>query len=380
MKKKNLGLYIHWPYCESKCPYCDFNSFVAKSVDVDAFAKAYAKELLRYHQLTANHQLVSIFFGGGTPSLMPPTLTKAIIAQAFSLWSHNEGIEITLEANPSSVEAGKFSEFRKAGVNRLSLGIQSFHDEALKFLGRPHNAEEGKAAINLAKSIFPRVSFDLIYARPGQTLLAWEDELKTALDFNTDHLSLYQLTIEPGTAFAPRYAREEIVLPEEELAADMFELTNELCESAGLQRYETSNHARSGFESQHNLIYWRYDDYVGIGPGAHGRFLQGEEKLATEQHRAPDIWLKKVLEEGDGNVRTHRIGLHDQAKEALMMGLRLSEGVGLKRHTLPYNEVTSKKAIDELQHAGLITLEKDTLKLTGQGHLCLNAVLKHLLS
>lgn len=341
---------------------------------------AYLKEIERFFKLTPNHRLVSIFFGGGTPSLMPPELAGTLIRHAVSLWSTSDDLEITLEANPSTAEIKRFENFRHQGINRLSIGIQSFHEDALKFLGRKHSAQEGINAIHMAKGIFPRVSFDLIYARPHQTLKDWEDELGYALSFGTEHLSLYQLTIEPGTAFAPRYDRREFVLPEENMAADMFELTDALCSSQKLFRYETSNHAALGSESRHNMIYWEYEDYVGIGPGAHGRFTSGENKVATEQHRSPDIWLKKVEETKNGNIREHVVDRVMQAREALMMGLRLKEGVDLEKHDLSYEEAINSKALHMLLEEKLLTLENHRLKPTPQGCLCLNGVLKHLLS
>lgn len=379
MPLQKLGLYIHWPYCESKCPYCDFNSFVGKAADMGAMESTYLRELDRFFKLTSGHELQSIFFGGGTPSLMPPLLTEKLIAHAKSLWATTPDMEITLEANPSTAEAGRFEAFSKAGVNRLSLGIQSFYEEALTFLGRKHTAKEGIAAIQLAQNIFPRVSFDLIYARPGQTLSAWRDELDYALSLGTEHLSLYQLTIEQGTAFAPRYDRGEFYLPEEDLAADMFELTGDMCAAHGLFRYETSNHSHLGKESRHNLIYWNYEDYIGVGPGAHGRITQGEVKLATEQHKAPDIWVEKVLNRGAGDVRTHEIDQLNQAKEALMMGLRLTEGVNLSQHDLPFEDVMDQGGLTLLIEHNLLTCIDNTLKATPQGHLCLNGVLRKLL-
>lgn len=375
-----LGLYIHWPFCLSKCPYCDFNSFVGQGIDVEAYTRAYMGELERFYKQTHDLSLTSIFFGGGTPSLMPPLLTAAIITKAKALWGESNLSEITLEANPSTAEMNRFQAFRDAGVNRLSIGIQSFQEQSLKFLGRGHNADEGKRAIAMAQNIFPRVSFDLIYALPEQTLTEWKEELTYALSLGTGHLSLYQLTIEPGTAFAPRYDRGEIVLPEEDLAADLYELTQTLCQEKGLPAYEISNHARRGDESQHNLIYWRYDDYIGIGPGAHGRFknLDGQ-KIATEQHRAPDVWLKKVLEDNSGDIRTAVISEEDQAKEALMMALRLKEGIDLNRHPLPYGATLDPQRLKVLINEGDLIQQEQTLTVTEQGRPRLNGILRYLL-
>lgn len=404
MLPQTLGLYIHWPYCESKCPYCDFNSFVGRTVDLTLMENAYVQEMHRFFERTKNHTLRSIFFGGGTPSLMPPLLTKKLIDTAKTLWKCATEMEITLEANPSTAEAGRFEAFFNGGVNRLSLGVQSFRAESLKFLGRNHGAEEAKGAIILAQKIFPRVSFDLIYALPHQTISSWKEELEEALAFKTTHLSLYQLTIEPGTAFAPRYKRGEFYLPEENLAADMFELTNEVCAAHDLPSYEISNYAKIGQESQHNLIYWRYEDYVGIGPGAHGRITEGAEKIATEQHKAPDVWLKKIQEEGHGDVRTHLLSKEDQGREAVMMGLRLRQGITL--HEKNRGDVLNHKALDALIKEGLLeyslnaegvddlanskglksdlsrekkSLRNKILRTTPTGALCLNGIVRSLL-
>jgi len=353
---------------------------VGQGIDVEAYTRAYMGELERFYKQTHDLSLTSIFFGGGTPSLMPPLLTAAIITKAKALWGESNLSEITLEANPSTAEMNRFQAFRDAGVNRLSIGIQSFQEQSLKFLGRGHNADEGKRAIAMAQNIFPRVSFDLIYALPEQTLTEWKEELTYALSLGTGHLSLYQLTIEPGTAFAPRYDRGEIVLPEEDLAADLYELTQTLCQEKGLPAYEISNHARRGDESQHNLIYWRYDDYIGIGPGAHGRFknLDGQ-KIATEQHRAPDVWLKKVLEDNSGDIRTAVISEEDQAKEALMMALRLKEGIDLNRHPLPYGATLDPQRLKVLINEGDLIQQEQTLTVTEQGRPRLNGILRYLL-
>lgn len=371
---RSLGLYIHWPFCVSKCPYCDFNSFVGKSIDVALYEKAYVMELDRVFENTSNHHLQTIFFGGGTPSLMPPALTEKIIQKAKNLWQHNDDLEITLEANPSTAEINRFQNFKNAGINRLSIGIQSFEQESLAFLGRNHNAKEGIAAIELAQKIFDRVSFDLIYARPNQTLEAWEDELSFAFQLGTSHLSLYQLTIEPGTAFAPRYDRGEIVLPDEELSADLYLATLDMTETANLPYYEVSNFSRSGLESQHNLIYWRYKDYVGIGPGAHGRYYKAKDKIATEQHRAPDIWLKAALEKRNGDHRVTLISKKEQERERLMMGLRLREGM-----TYDDNTFLDKNRLNLLEGQGDIILQDNHMALTTNGMLRLNGILRYLL-
>ncbi|MBX9976939.1 MAG: radical SAM family heme chaperone HemW [Alphaproteobacteria bacterium] len=373
MNYRPLGLYIHWPFCLSKCPYCDFNSFVGKAIDINSYTRAYMHELERFHGKTKDHTLKTIFFGGGTPSLMPPTLTAAIIEKAQNLWNHEDAMEITLEANPSTAEIGRFQDFKAAGINRLSVGIQSFDDAQLKFLGRGHSADEGIKAIDLAQKLFERVTFDLIYARPDQTFDEWRRELTFALTFGTSHLSLYQLTIEPGTAFAPRYDRGEIVLPEDDMAADLYALTHDLTKVAGLPMYEVSNHAKPGLESQHNLIYWRYQDYVGVGPGAHGRYINSNgEKIATEQHKAPEIWVNNVLEKGSGTVRQSIVTIEEQSREKLMMGLRLREGVMID------SSIPSAR-LEKLHAHGDIHLSDNHLKLTDQGFPRLNAVLRYML-
>ena len=331
------------------------------------------RELDRVFSNTQQHYLKTIFFGGGTPSLMPPSLTEKIIQKAKHLWESHDNLEITLEANPSTAEINRFQNFKHAGVNRLSIGIQSFDENALTFLGRNHNAKEGITAIELAQKIFDRVSFDLIYARPDQPLDAWEKELSFALQFNTSHLSLYQLTIEPGTAFAPRYERGEIVLPNEELSADLYLATLDIMEKAHVPYYEVSNFSKHSLESHHNLIYWRYQDYVGIGPGAHGRYYKQGQKIATEQHRAPDIWLKHVLENHNGDHRMTHISRTEQMRERLMMGLRLREGVTLADDTIPNDR------LDILKQQGDITLKNNHITLTTQGMLRLNGILRYLL-
>ncbi len=372
---RSLGLYIHWPFCLSKCPYCDFNSFVSNTIDIEEYTQAYMHELERFYAETSAHILQTIFFGGGTPSLMPPSLTAQLIEKAQTLWCHNDSLEITLEANPSTAETSRFQAFKDAGINRLSIGIQSFSDNDLHFLGRGHSANEGMKAIDMAQKIFNRVSFDLIYARPSQTLSDWEKELRQGLAFGTTHLSLYQLTIEPGTAFAPRYDRGEIILPEDDLAADMYNLTQAITAEKGLPMYEISNHAMPGFESQHNLIYWRYEDYVGVGPGAHGRYYNHRwEKIAAEQHKAPNVWCKKVLNDGSGTIRSTVITENEQLCERLMMGLRLKEGL-----SLPDVSFVNEKALHTLITSGDLVMEGEHMRLTSQGFPRLNGILRYLL-
>ncbi|MFV3075085.1 radical SAM family heme chaperone HemW [Niveispirillum fermenti] len=327
-----FALYVHWPFCASKCPYCDFNSHVREKVDQPRWAEALLRELDHFADLTPGRTLTSVFFGGGTPSLMPPSTVEAILRRADERWGLPAGTEVTLEANPTSVEADKFRAFRAAGVNRVSLGIQALNDADLKALGRRHSAGEALAAIGLARAIFPRYSFDLIYARPDQTVAAWRQELSRALDHAVGHLSLYQLTIEEGTQFHTLHARGALVLPEEEVQGDLYAATQEVLNAAGLPAYEVSNHARPGEESRHNLTYWRYGDYAGIGPGAHGRLtLPGQGKVATRTHRAPEIWLERTLAAGTGAKPLEPVSAADRLTEMLMMGLRLSEGVPLAR-------------------------------------------------
>jgi len=319
----DLALYVHWPFCVTKCPYCDFNSHVREGVDQDRWMAALLADM-RYEAVrTEGQRLGSIFFGGGTPSLMPPATVAAIIGEAHRLWPVVPGLEITLEANPSSVEAARFADFAAAGVNRVSLGLQALDDAALKLLGRPHDLAQGLAALETAQRHFARVSFDLIHTRPGQTVAAWEAELRRALRFGTGHLSAYQLTIEPGTRFHTLFAKGLLSLPGEDDATEMFEMTGALCEAAGLALYEVSNHARPGEASRHNRAYWTYGDYVGIGPGAHGR----RNRTATLRLRRPETWLEAVEARGHGLEAEEAIDPATAAEEALLMGLRLADGI-----------------------------------------------------
>jgi putative oxygen-independent coproporphyrinogen III oxidase len=322
-----LALYIHWPFCLAKCPYCDFNSHVRERIPQARFRDALRRELAWEAARLGPRRLGSIFFGGGTPSLMQPETVAALIEDARTLFAWESDIEITLEANPTSVEAGRFVEFRAAGVNRVSLGVQSLEEAALRRLGRQHSAVQAVAALEIARRIFPRISFDLIYARPGQTLPDWRAELRRALDLAADHLSLYQLTIEPGTVFEGAFRRGEIVLPDEDAAAALYEATAEEAARYGLAPYEVSNYAAPGAESRHNLAYWRYRDYAGIGPGAHGRVSLNGELLATRRHRAPEPWAERVERHGHGSTSEEPVPQTDRAREMLLMGLRLTEGV-----------------------------------------------------
>ncbi|MEB3414955.1 radical SAM family heme chaperone HemW [Alteriqipengyuania sp. WL0013] len=319
------ALYIHWPFCLAKCPYCDFNSHVRERIDADGFGAALLADMQYEARSAAAETLTSIFFGGGTPSLMPPALVGQLLAEAEKLWGFDPAIEITLEANPSSVEAANFSALAAAGINRVSLGLQALDDRTLQFLGRLHGVEEGLAALDVAQAHFDRVSFDLIYARPGQAAQKWEAELRRALSFGTGHLSLYQLTIEPGTRFETLVRKGELVPLDDDAAGDLYALTAEVTGAAGLPAYEISNHARPGEESRHNLAYWRYDDYVGVGPGAHGR----RNGFATQRHRKPENFLAAIERNGHGLSEERALGLREQASEALLMGLRLREGIDL---------------------------------------------------
>ena len=322
-----LALYIHWPFCLSKCPYCDFNSHVRERIPQARMVAALRRELAAEAARIGPRRLTSIFFGGGTPSLLDPENVALLIADAQARFAPAPDIEITLEANPTSIEAGRFAGYRAAGVNRVSIGVQSLDPDALKFLGREHSAPQAIAAIELAQKIFPRLSFDLIYARPGQSDAAWRAELRTALSLAADHLSLYQLTIEPGTKFHTLYARGEFALPAEDDAAALYDATAEAAEKFGLEAYEISNYAVPGGESRHNLAYWRYQDYAGIGPGAHGRLTLGQDLFATSRHRAPEAWADLVEAKGSGATHEDIVSPEERAREALLMGLRLTEGI-----------------------------------------------------
>ena len=326
---RGFGIYVHWPFCLKKCPYCDFNSHVAAAVDQGRWQRALEWELERSLESVAAAPVDSVFFGGGTPSLMAPATVASLLRRIDDRLGFAEDAEITLEANPTSAEAGNFADLAAAGVNRLSLGVQALDPAALKFLGREHSVAEALDALALAKRHFPRVSFDLIYARPGQSLAAWRDELSRALDLAAGHLSLYQLTIEPGTAFHAQAARGELDLPDDDLGADLYAATNQLCARAGYRAYEISNFARAGQSSRHNLVYWRYGEYLGIGPGAHSRIGTGARRRAREQVRSPGAWLHQVEGRGHGDAQLSALAPEERAAEMLLMGLRLGEGVSL---------------------------------------------------
>ncbi len=374
-----FGLYLHWPYCESKCPYCDFNSHVASHIDQRQWQQAYLSEIDRLGRETEGRILHSVYFGGGTPSLMEPELVAAIIERIRATWPMSNDPEITLEANPGSVEAGRFRGFQQAGVTRVSMGMQAMNDEDLRRLGRKHSAAEARKAFEIARNCFDRVSFDLIYARQDQSLAAWRDELGKALDLAIDHLSLYQLTIEDGTAFADRFAKGGLRgLPGEELSAEMFELTQERCDKAGLPGYEVSNHARSGCESRHNLIYWRGGDYVGIGPGAHGRITMQGMRWATEAPKSPALWLGMVQAGKAPELPRSALTAEEHSLEYLLMSLRLSEGLDLVRYQNISGSTLNDVKICELSDIGMVELVGGRLRATPNGRMVLNAVLREL--
>ena len=362
-----LALYVHWPFCVSKCPYCDFNSHVRDGVDQDRWRQALLTDLAFEAEIGPQRPLTSIFFGGGTPSLMPPATVAAILADAERRWGFAPGIEITLEANPSSVEAARFADLAAAGVNRVSLGLQALDDAVLRFLGRAHGVAEGLGALDVAQASFDRVSFDLIYARPGQSEAAWEAELGRAIGFGTGHLSLYQLTIEPGTRFATMAARGEIPPVDPDHGANLFELTREMTATAGLPAYEVSNHARPGEESRHNLTYWRYGDYLGVGPGAHGR----RAGVATVRAKKPENWLARIDGQANGIAEQEALDPAAQATETLLMGLRLEEGVSLAR----CGQAIDSARMARLINRGLLEQEGDRLRITPGNILVLDAIL-----
>ncbi len=416
-----LALYIHWPFCLAKCPYCDFNSHVRERIDQSRFAAALRTELAweaarlgasqnlplplwegaggrgsHPESLDARHPLpqppsargggssgrrplASIFFGGGTPSLMDPQTVADVIADARRLFDAVPDIEITLEANPTSVEAARFAAFRQAGVNRVSIGVQSLNETSLRMLGRQHSAAQAVAALELGKREFPRVSFDLIYARPGQSVAEWRAELRQALALAADHLSLYQLTIEPGTAFATQHARGDIVLPDDDTGAALYDATAEEAEKFGLLPYEVSNYARPGAESRHNLAYWRYGDYAGIGPGAHGRVSVDGALLATRRHRAPEPWAERVERDGHGSTDETAVPPEDRAREMLLMGLRLSEGIDEARFAartgISLDDALDADTLVRALEANYLTRENGRLRATPEGRKRLDALL-----
>jgi len=376
----SLALYIHWPFCVSKCPYCDFNSHVRDTVDQQAWAAALLADLDHEARLTEGRKLGSIFFGGGTPSLMPPATAAALIRAAEAHWGFANDIEITLEANPSSVEAARFAELSAAGVNRVSLGLQALDDEILGFLGRAHRVDESLAALETAQRHFERVSIDLIYARPNQTAGQWEGELARAIGFGTTHMSLYQLTIEAGTRFATDVAKQQWQPLDDDLAADLYVLTQEMTASAGLPAYEISNHAAPGHESRHNLAYWRYQDYAGVGPGAHGR----RGGMATMRHKKPENFLSAVARNNHGLKSEDALDRETQAMEALLMGLRLDVGVDISalsaRFSIDSGDLLDWKAVDKLETLGFVHRAGRHVSVTSKGFPLLDAILPQIVA
>lgn len=387
-----FGIYVHWPFCAAKCPYCDFNSHVRhRPVDQARFLEAFKSEIAHFASRTPDRRVTSIFFGGGTPSLMEPATLAGILDAIHWHWPVEPDAEISMEANPQSVEADRFKAYRKAGVNRLSLGVQALNDADLKFLGRLHNVEEALNAIKLARETFPRLSFDLIYARPKQSVIAWKEELKRALDYAVDHLSLYQLTIEQDTAFWSLHQAGKLIVPSQDEAADLYEVTQEVCEEAGLPAYETSNHAVPGAESQHNLVYWHYGEYVGIGPGAHGRLVgeNGKSRFATATERNPERWLSLVESHQHGTVTDDELSYEEQGDEFLVMGLRLHEGIDLSRYqALSGRRIDQRRVDDLLTHNMIERLApltpgsnvENRLRASKEGAMVLDAVVADLAS
>jgi putative oxygen-independent coproporphyrinogen III oxidase len=380
----DLALYVHWPFCLAKCPYCDFNSHVRERIDQTRFAAALRRELATEAARLGRRRLTSVFFGGGTPSLMDASTVAALLEDATRWFDAASDLEVTLEANPTSIEAGRLADYRAVGVNRVSIGIQSLDASALRMLGRQHSAGEAVAGLALARRLFPRVSFDLIYARPGQDLASWRAELRAALAIAADHLSLYQLTIEPATAFAGLHRQGKIVLPDEDTAAALYDATEDECMRAGLRGYEISNYARPGEESRHNLAYWRYLDYAGIGPGAHGRVTVQGALHATRRHRAPELWAERVERNGDALTSDAPVPAEERAREALLMGLRLAEGVDLVRFAgrtgRTVGEAVNADILGQCISEGYLMLTPERLIATREGRIRLDSLLSALVS
>jgi len=375
-----FGVYVHWPFCAAKCPYCDFNSHVRhQPVDQERFAAAFATELAAMRERTGPREVTSIFLGGGTPSLMKPETVGAVLDAVARNWTVPGGIEVTLEANPSSVEAERFKGYRAGGVNRVSLGVQALNDQDLRFLGRLHNVEEALIAIDLARKTFPRLSFDLIYARPGQTPEAWKTELEEAIGYAADHLSLYQLTIEEGTRFHSLHAAGKFEIPGGDEAAELYAVTQEVTASRGLPAYEISNHAKPGAESRHNLTYWRYGEYVGVGPGAHGRFVENGRRVVTVAEKMPETWANLVEAKGHGVTGGETLTRSEEADEFLLMGLRLAEGIDLARYEQLSGKSFSPARLSVLQEEGLVApIGNSRLRATPSGMIVLDAVVADL--
>ncbi len=379
-RSPGFGVYVHWPFCAAKCPYCDFNSHVRhQPVDQERFARAFETELATMRARTGPREVTSIFLGGGTPSLMKPETVGAVLEAVAKNWTVPSGIEVTLEANPSSVEAERFRGYRAAGVNRVSLGVQALNDRDLKFLGRLHNVSEALVAIELARATFPRLSFDLIYARPGQTPEAWAAELEEAIGHAADHLSLYQLTLEEGTPFFALHKAGKFHLPDADHAADLYQLTQDVTAAHGLPAYEISNHARPGAESRHNLTYWRYGEYVGVGPGAHGRFVEGGTRIVTIAERMPERWAELVETQGHGVTGGEVLTRSEEADEFLLMGLRLAEGIDLARYEALSGRGLSSARLSILQEEGLVApIGNSRLRATPAGMIVLDALVADL--
>ena len=372
-----FGIYVHWPFCAAKCPYCDFNSHVRAKIEEDGWVDGIVAELEYTAVLQGEDRPVvsTVFFGGGTPSLMSGRAVGRVIDTIRRLWRTTNDIEITLESNPASADAERFADYRAAGVNRLSLGVQALNDADLKLLGRLHNVEEAKLALALAQKNFERVSLDLIYARPDQTVEAWRAELKQALAFGTEHLSLYQLTIEPATPFATLHRTGKLVIPDEDRAALLYETTQELTEAAGRPAYEISNHAQPGAEARHNLLSWRYGSYAGVGPGAHGRLDLNCKRFATSTERLPERWREQVARDGHGLIEKSEISDADAAREHLLMNLRLAEGLDIAAYRARWGTAPDNARLAPLAEEGLITLNDDRLIATPRGRLVLNSVI-----
>lgn len=379
---KAFGVYVHWPFCAAKCPYCDFNSHVRhEPIDQAMFADAFRQEISHMAAMAPGREVTSIFFGGGTPSLMEVSTLEAILDEIAKRWSVSSDVEISLEANPQSVDASRFAGYHKAGVNRVSLGVQSLRDDQLKFLGRLHNADEARRAIETAREHFPRISFDLIYARPEQTTQAWEKELREAIELAADHLSLYQLTIEHGTAFFDLHERGKFKIPNEDRSAELYELTQAITGDAGFETYEISNHAKPGSECQHNLVYWRGQEYAGIGPGAHGRLHTNEGRLATATIKNPENWWQQVMVKGHGIEDQECLDREEHADELIIMGLRLAEGFDPARYMEISGQELPADKINFLQGLGMIDeLPNGKLRATQKGFLVLDAVVADLAS
>ena len=373
-----FGIYVHWPFCAAKCPYCDFNSHVNDKIVEKQWLTAYLVELDRLFQTIGSRPLKTVFFGGGTPSLMSPELVDQILSKIFSLWPRSNDLEVSLEANPTSVEAGRFKGYQQAGVNRISLGVQALNDVDLKRLGRLHSVKEAHLAFDISRSTFDRVSFDLIYARQNQTLSDWRFELQQALSMAVDHVSLYQLTIEQGTAFGDRYAVGKLSgLPNEDLGADLFEATQDICSKFGFPAYEISNHAKPGAECQHNMVYWRYGDYAGIGPGAHGRLTINGQRHATAAFRNPSDWLEAVGK-GCGDKVNEPLLAKDQAAEYLVMGLRINDGIDRARYNALSGRDLDPDKIADLLDQGLISVSNNAISASQRGRPVLNHIIREL--